>query len=411
MAEGESEKGADRKMEKNVLVIHGGGPTAVLNASLYGVIQSAKESGEISHVYGAIGGSEAILKERFLDLMQFPEETLKRLLTTPGTAIGSSRYALSEEDYARMPEIFAKWKIKYVLPTGGNGTMDTCGKIRRACEGTDIRVVGIPKTIDNDIAVTDHTPGYGSSARYLAEAVAEIGADVKSLPIHVCIIEAMGRNAGWITAASALAREKKGDAPHLIYLPERPFREEEFLEDVKRLYEELGGVVVVASEGLKKENGEPIVPPIFRSGRSVYYGDVGAYLAELVIRKLGIKARSEKPGICGRASIPLQSAVDREEAVLAGRTALESALAGQTGVMVSFVREASEDGSYRMHPGTVPIEEVMMYERKVPESYINERGNDVTEEFVSWCKPLADVHHREFIDFQEYYWERKGKRE
>ena len=221
----------------------------------------------------------------------------------------------------------------------------------------------------------------------------------------------MGRNAGWITAASALAREKKGDAPHLIYLPERPFREEEFLEDVKRLYEELGGVVVVASEGLKKENGEPIVPPIFRSGRSVYYGDVGAYLAELVIRKLGIKARSEKPGICGRASIPLQSAVDREEAVLAGRTALESALAGQTGVMVSFVREASEDGSYRMHPGTVPIEEVMMYERKVPESYINERGNDVTEEFVSWCKPLADVHHREFIDFQEYYWERKGKRE
>ncbi|WP_432626524.1 diphosphate--fructose-6-phosphate 1-phosphotransferase [Brotaphodocola sp.] len=398
-------------MEKNVLVIHGGGPTAVLNASLYGAVLAARESGEISHVYGAIGGSEAILKEDFLDLMQVPEEDLKRLLVTPGTAIGSSRYALSDEDYAKMPEIFGRWNIRYVLPTGGNGTMDTCGKIQKACENTGIRVVGIPKTIDNDIAVTDHTPGYGSAARYLAETVAEIGADVKSLPIHVCIVEAMGRNAGWITAASALAREKKGDAPHLIYLPERPFREEEFLEDVRRLHEKLGGVVVVASEGLKKENGEPIVPPLFRSGRSVYYGDVGAYLAELVIRKLGIKARSEKPGICGRASIPLQSAVDREEAVLAGRTAFEAAHSGQTGVMVSFVREDRADGSYRMHPGTVPIQEVMMYERKVPDSYINTRGNDVTDAFVSWCRPLADIKHREFIDFQESYWERKGKSE
>lgn len=396
-------------MEKNVLVIHGGGPTAVLNASLYGAVLAAKESGEISHVYGAIGGSEAVLKEDFLDLMQVPEEELKRLLVTPGTAIGSSRYALSEADYAKMPEIFERWNIRYVLPTGGNGTMDTCGKIQRACENTEICVVGIPKTIDNDIAVTDHTPGYGSAARYLAETVAEIGADVKSLPIHVCIVEAMGRNAGWITAASALAREKEGDAPHLIYLPERPFREEEFLEDVRRLHEKLGGVVVVASEGLRKENGEPIVPPLFRSGRSVYYGDVGAYLAELVIRKLGIKARSEKPGICGRASIPLQSAVDREEAVLAGRIAFEAAHSGQTGVMVSFVREDCADGSYRMHPGTVPIQEVMMYERKVPESYINERGNDVTDAFVAWCRPLADIEHREFIDFQEVYRKQKGK--
>ena len=330
----------------NVLVVHGGGPTPVINASLYGVLRQAEEYKDIDHVYGAIGGSQGILKERFLDLAGFSREKQELLLATPGTAIGSSRYALEQEDYEAMADIFRKYDIRYVLMNGGNGTMDTCGKVHRACAEAGVRVVGIPKTIDNDIAVTDHSPGFPSAARYIAQTVAEVGVDVKSLPIHVSIVEAMGRNAGWITAASVLARKKPGDAPHLIYLPERPFHEEEFLEDVKRLYEEKGGVVVVASEGLKGPDGEPIVPPIFRSGRSVYYGDVSAYLAELVIKRLGIKARSEKPGLCGRASMALQSPVDREEAILAGREALKAAVSGESGVMVGFVREETADGSY-----------------------------------------------------------------
>ncbi|MCI8268815.1 MAG: diphosphate--fructose-6-phosphate 1-phosphotransferase [Lachnospiraceae bacterium] len=393
----------------NVLVVHGGGPTAVINSSLYGVIQEAARCGEIEHVYGAIGGSEAILKERFLDLAAYPEEKLKLLLTTPATAIGSSRYALEQKDYEAMTAIFQKHDIKYVLLNGGNGTMDTCGKIHRACKDAGICVVGIPKTIDNDIAITDHTPGFGSAARYLAETVAEVGVDVKSLPIHVCVVEAMGRNAGWITASSALARKKPGDAPHLIYLPERPFHEEEFLEDVKRLYEEKGGVVVVASEGLKDESGKPIVPPIFQTGRSVYYGDVSAYLAELVIKKLGIKARSEKPGICGRASIALQSPVDRDEAVLAGREALKAAMRGEGGKMVGFIREETLDGSYQISVRMIPIEEVMLYERVVPEEYINERGNDVNEAFVEWCKPLTGAEVMEYIDFQDLYQEKRER--
>ncbi|MEW4414159.1 diphosphate--fructose-6-phosphate 1-phosphotransferase [Clostridium sp. AN503] len=390
-------------MAENVLVVHGGGPTAVINASLYGVIQQARESGIVDHVYGAVGGTEGVLKERFLDLMAYPEETLKLLLTTPASAIGSSRYALEPEDYAVMVEICRRHQITCVLLNGGNGTMDTCGRLYEACREAGIRVTGIPKTIDNDIAVTDHTPGYGSAARYLAETVAEVGADVKSLPIHVCIVEAMGRNAGWITAASVLARKKPGDAPHLIYLPERPFVETEFLEDVKRLYEEKGGVVVVASEGLKGEDGRPIVPPIFQTGRSTYYGDVSAYLAELVIRKLGIKARSEKPGICGRASIALQSPVDRAEAVLAGREALKAALNGESGVMAGFIREETGDGSYRIQVRMIPVSQVMMYERTVPDEYINERGNDVTDAFARWCKPLIGSEIRKFIDFQEIY--------
>lgn len=388
-------------MNGNVLVVHGGGPTAVINASLYGVIEEAKASGAVDKVYAAMGGSEGILKEDFLDLLQFPEERLKLLLETPATAIGSSRYALEQEDYEAMPAIFQKYNIKYVLLNGGNGTMDTCGKIYAACKESGVTVVGIPKTIDNDIAITDHTPGFGSAARYIAATTAEVGVDVKSLPIHVCVIEAMGRNAGWITAASALARKNPGDAPHLIYLPERVFHEEEFLEDVKRLYEEKGGVVVVASEGLKGADGEPIVPPIFKSGRATYYGDVSAHLASLVIRKLGIKARSEKPGICGRASIAWQSPVDQAEAVLAGREALKAAMEGVGGVMIGLIRDNTEDGSYSVHVERIPIREVMMYERTIPENYINERGNDVTQEFVDWCRPLIGPELRDFIDFHD----------
>ena len=390
-------------MSANVLVVHGGGPTAVINSSLYGVLEEARQCGCIDKVYGAIGGSEAILREHFLDLLQFPEEKLELLLHTPATAIGSSRYALEPEDYGAMSAIFKKHDIRYVLLNGGNGTMDTCGKIYEACRQEDIHVVGIPTTIDNDIAITDHTPGYGSAARFIAASTAEVGADVKALPIHVCVMEAMGRNAGWITAASALARRKPGDAPHLIYLPERPFREDEFLEDVKRLYEEKGGVVVVASEGLKNEKGEPIVPPIFKTGRATYYGDVSSYLANLVIRKLGIKARSEKPGICGRSSIAWQSPVDREEAVLAGRKALQAAMDGENGVMVGFIRENAPDGTYHVRAATIPIREVMLYERVLPDTYINDRGNDVTEEFVTWCRPLIGPELQEFVDFKEDY--------
>lgn len=387
-------------MSQNVLVVHGGGPTAVINASLYGVIEEAKRNKEVGKVYGAIGGTGAIFSETFMDLTRFPEEKLKLLLHTPASAIGSSRYPLYEEDYQKMAEIFRKHEIKYVLLNGGNGTMDACGHIYEVCKELDIRVVGIPKTIDNDIAMTDHSPGYGSAARYIATTAYEVGEDVKSLPIHVCIIEAMGRNAGWITAASALARRKQGDAPHLIYLPERVFHEEEFLEDVAALHKKQGGVVVVVSEGLHDEQGESIVPPIFKTDRAVYYGDVSAHLANLVVRKLGIKARSEKPGLCGRASVLLQSSIDREEARLAGAMALRSAVEGHSGVMVAFRREPGT--VYQMKPELVPIEKVMLYERTMPEEYINERGNDVTQEFVEWCRPLIGEELPEFLNFKDY---------
>lgn len=396
-------------MKNNVLVVHGGGPTSVMNASLYGVLKEAERHSQIGAVYGAIGGVEGILKENLLNLSEF-QGAKELLLHTPGSAIGSSRYPVTEEDYNKTPIILKKYNIKYILPNGGNGTMDTCGKIYKSCIEagyTDIKVVGIPKTIDNDIAITDHTPGFGSAARYLAATVREVAEDVKSLPIHVCIIEALGRNAGWITAASVLARRKKGDAPHLIYTPERPFKEEEFLTDVKKLYDKLGGVVVVVSEGLKKEDGTPVVDPIYKTDRAVYYGDVSAHLANLVIKCLGIKARNEKPGLCGRASIAWQSPVDCQEAQLAGEKALEAAIKGHTGVMIGFKREKTEDGSYKIGIIEIPIEKVMLLEKTLPDEYINVRGNDITEEYIKWLQPLVGPKFEEFLDFKEYYKEKE----
>ena len=277
--------------------------------------------------------------------------------------------------------------------------MDTCGKLYKTCQhkGLDIKVMGIPKTMDNDIAITDHSPGFGSAAKYIAQSVKEVCADVKGLPIHVVVIEASGRNAGWITAASALAADEDGVGPDLIYLPERPFDEEKYIEDIKKLLETKSGIVVVASEGLKNAEGQPIVEPIFKVGRATYFGDVSAHLANLVIKRLGYKARGEKPGLLGRASIPLQSSVDREEAELAGKLACEAVLNGTAGKMVAFRRVSTEP--YKMEPFLVDIDEVMMYERTMPDEFINEEGNGVTEAFKEWCRPLLGEKLPEMVSF------------
>lgn len=386
-------------MSANLLVVHGGGPTAVINSTLYGVIKEAKVHEEIDNVFGAIGGMEGIVRENFKDIGNVPDEKLELLLTTPGSAIGSSRYAVSDEEYLRLPEIFKKHGIGYVLFNGGNGTMDTCGKVHRACIEAGIKVVGIPKTIDNDISAIDHAPGFGSAAKYISESVAEAGQDVRSLPIHVSVIETMGRNAGWITAASAAARKNKGDAPHIILVPERPFDEDKFLAEVERLHKMYGGVVVAVSEGLTDMEGKSIVPPIFQTGRSVYFGDVSAHLAGLIIRKLGIKARNEKPGLLGRSSMALVSETDRQEAILVGREAVKAAVSGVSGAMVGICRKPGE--SYGIETPLIPIDKVMLHEMKLPDRYISEDGMDVTDEFLDWLRPIIGDGIPEYASFRD----------
>lgn len=383
----------------NALVVHGGAPTAVINSSLYGVVEEAKRQKGIGKLYAAIGGSGGILKEEFLDLKTIGEEKLKLLLETPASAIGTSRDALKEDDYKKIVDVIKKYEIRYVFFNGGNGSMDACARIYRTCREnqTDITIIGIPKTMDNDIVITDHAPGFGSAARYMAAVTNEISQDIQALPIHVCIVEAMGRNAGWVTAASALAREA-GGGPDLIYLPEIPFDEDAFLRDVKWLYEKKGGVLVVVSEGLRNHEGVSIVPPVMKIGRSVYYGDVGAYLAQMVIQKLGIKARNEKPGLCIRVSMEYQSDVDRKEAVLAGKEAVRAAVSGENGVMVGFRRIPGDE--YQIQTVMIPLEEVMMKERSMPRNYINSVGNDVTDDFLEWCRPLIGRPLRRFVSFR-----------
>ena len=385
-------------MAENLLIVHGGGPTAVMNGSLYGAIKEAKKSDEIGHIYGANNGTGGFLKKDFLELENVPEEKLKLLLQTPGTAIGTSRDPIEQEHYEKMADILEEENIKYVLFNGGNGTMDTCGKLHKTCQkrGLDVKVMGIPKTTDNDIAVTDHSPGFGSAARYMAACTQEFAADVRSLPIHVVVMEASGRNAGWITASSALAGEK-GYAPDLIYLPERAFDEDKFIEDVKKLLEKKSGILVVASEGLTDKEGKPIVKPVFKTERATYFGDVSSHLANLVIQKLGYKARGEKPGLLGRASIFMQSQVDIEEAQMAGELACRAALDGESGKMVAFSRVS--ENPYEMKPFLVDIDEVMMYERKMPDEFINEEGNGVTQAFLDWCRPLIGEELPDMISF------------
>ncbi|HHV09161.1 MAG TPA: diphosphate--fructose-6-phosphate 1-phosphotransferase [Clostridiales bacterium] len=385
-------------MERNILIVHGGGPTAVMNASLYGAVKEAGKYAELTHIYAAKNGTGGFLREELIELENTPEADLALLLQTPGSAIGTSRDEIEQEDYEKMTEILVKKKIHYVLFNGGNGTMDTCGKLYKTClkKGLDIKVMGIPKTIDNDISITDHSPGYGSAARFLAQSVKEVCADVKGLPIHVAVVEALGRNAGWITAASALAGED-GIGPDLIYLPERPFEADRFIEDVRKLLEKKKGIVVVASEGLKNAKGEPVVEPVFRTERAIYFGDVSAHLANLVIKRLGYKARSEKPGLLGRASIALQSPVDREEARLAGEIACRAAMQGESGKMVAFRRISTEP--YVMEPFLADIDEVMMHERTMPDEYINSEGNGVTESFKEWCRPLIGGELPKMVSF------------
>ena len=369
-----------------LLIAHGGAPTSVINASLYGAVMEARKSGLVDGILGADHGSGGILAERFRDLGALTDAQLEALRVSPASAIGTSRTPLEAADYEQMARILQKHDIRYVLFTGGNGSMDTCARLSRACEGTGIVVGGIPKTIDNDIDLTDHAPGYASAARFAAQTMLEIASDVASLPIHVCIVEYMGRNAGWITAASTLAREEADDAPHMVLLPEVPFEEDKFLAKVRELWDRRHGVVVAVSEGICLADGTPVAPPVFTAGRATYYGAVSQYLCSLVIKKLGIKSRCEVPGILGRCCTEMVSPLDREEAEAMGALAARTVLSGKGGYMAALKRVS--DDPYKCEEILVPVEELALHERVFPREWVAKDGFDVTDDFRSWCRPL-----------------------
>jgi len=380
----------------NLIIAQGGGPTAVINASLAGVVAEAQKHPEIGRIYAGRGGIEGAMKEKFIDLTDMSVRDIERLKLTPSSAVGSCRYKVTEKDHDRIIEVLRKHDIKYFFYNGGNDSMDTCNKVSKIAG--DISVIGVPKTIDNDLAVTDHCPGFGSAARYAATTTLEYGLDIRALPIHVGIIEIMGRNAGWLVAATALARTQGFAAPHLIYFPERAFDRQKFVADVKAAQAKYGyGIVVAVSEGICYADGKPVADSgmVDGFGHKIPGGTAQA-LSNILLQE-GIKSRAEKPGLVGRASKLTIAQCDVEEAFEVGKVAVKSVVAGKSGFMVGYKRISSNP--YQIGYELIELEKVANVENVLPDNYINAEGNDVTDAFVEYCKPLIGGELGDYFKF------------
>jgi ATP-dependent phosphofructokinase / diphosphate-dependent phosphofructokinase len=371
------------------LVAHSGGPTAVINASLLGVVEEARRQAEIGSVWGAVDGVQGMLSGTFLDLLAQPEGTLNAVAHTPASALGTSRLQVGQPELEQILQKFRAHDIRYFFYTGGNGSMGTANQLAAMARdaGIELSVIGIPKTIDNDLAETDHSPGYATAARFQACAVRDIGADNRALPGQVEIVEALGRNAGWLAAATALARHREDDPPHLIYLPENPLPLPRLLDDVDRVFQRLNRCVVTVCEGQLDEHGEPFGADVRPGSRASLAMNLGHRLAMLITQRLKIRARSEKPGLLGRVSLAERSARDWEEARLCGQMAVRVACEGAHGAMVTLVREPGIE--YSVSTRLVTLERVAHIERPVPAAWIGPAGNDVTSEFYSYAEPLV----------------------
>ena len=383
------------ELEGNCLVAQSGGPTSVINASLAGVVAEALNHECIEEIYGGVNGVLGILNEQLVDLAAETQQTIRALRHTPGAALGTCRFKLkSQQDYDRVLQVFEAHNIRYFFYAGGNDSQDTADKISKLAQerGYDLRVIGIPKTIDNDLVTTDHTPGYGSVIKYIATTVKEIACDNAAMGQYdlVQIIEVMGRNAGWIAAGAALAksRDEPNAAPHLIYLPEVAFSAEKFISDVQHVLQKEKYCVVVVGEGLVDADGN-FVSTASASADAFGHsqlGGAGEYLRGLVEETLQIKARAVSLGMAQRAAVHCSSQTDNDEAYLAGQAAVEAAIAGETDKMITLVRGDGE--TYTCETGLTPLAEIANGVKKLPESWINEDGVSMNFNFYKYALPL-----------------------
>lgn len=388
-------------MTKNIIVGQSGGPTAVINGSLYGVVaEGLKHPDRIGRVYGMINGIEGFLQGHMMDIGSLDQTNeLEMVRTTPGAYLGSCRYKLPESlEDAVYPQLFQKFEelgIGYFFYIGGNDSMDTVSKLSRYAQtiGSDIRFIGVPKTIDNDLVETDHTPGYGSAAKYVATVVREISADatVYDNKQSVTIVEIMGRHAGWLTAASILARKFEGDNPVLIYVPEVAFDQEAFIAKVTESLKHTPNLVVCISEGIHDEDGTFICEYSSEVGTDTFGHKMltgsGKYLENLVKERLGVKVRSIELNVCQRCSCAHLSRVDLDESENAGIFAVLSALAGETGKMINFIR--NKRVPYELSYGTADVNIICNQEKTVPLEWIIADGSDISNEFIDYVRPLT----------------------
>ena len=384
-----------------------GGPTSVINASAYGVIRTALDNPDITAVYGAAHGIKGVLNDQLYDMGEEDEKELEFLLNTPSSELGSCRYKIADPDvddtdYKRILEIFKKYDVRYFFYNGGNDSMDTCAKISRfmAKSGYECRVMGVPKTIDNDLFGTDHCPGFASAAKYIASSCAEVYKDARVYDTGmVTIIEIMGRHAGWLAASAALAGVV-GCAPDLIYLPEVDFDMDKFLKDVTEIYKREGNCIVAVSEGIHYADGS-FVSEAKTSATDGFghaqLGGLAALLANIVKEKTGAKVRGIELSLLQRCGAHLASQTDIEESFQAGKAAVEAAVAGETDKMVGFAC-TRENGQYACQTKLFDLSSVANYEKKVPLEWINQEGNGVTQGFIDYALPLIQGENRRVVE-------------
>jgi 6-phosphofructokinase len=372
-----------------LLVLQGGGPTPVVNASLFGVIDEAGKSAKFSQVLGARFGVEGLLKSDFVDLSSVSRAEIERLRTTPGASLGTTRYKPTDADLGRIRDILASNEIRNVLLIGGNGSLRGADAIAGALKDAGVCVIGIPKTVDNDICCTDRSPGFGSAARYVAQSVRDLGMDVRSLPQPVSIFETMGRGTGWLAAASILAKIDDAHAPHLVYLPERLFDVDRFIGDIDNVVRRLGWAVAVVSEGIRDARG-PIYEVAEASQRDALDrplpGGVAAHLASLVTKRLNIRCRWEAPGLCGRSSALHVSTVDRADAECVGRHAVRAAIERQTAQMVALLPLAGQDEPARCE---LVLLSRVRGDRAFPTEWMCDDNTSVSPAFVQYARRLV----------------------
>lgn len=384
-------------LKGNAIFGQSGGPSAVINSSAAGVFTEALKSDAIKNVYGALHGIVGILNEDFIDIGQESKKQIKLLRGMPASILGSCRYKLADydedpTDYETILRVFKKYDIRYFFYNGGNDSMDTCDKISKFLDdqGYECRVIGVPKTIDNDLAVTDHTPGYGSAAKFVATTTMEMFLDSRVYNRGMIIVlEVMGRHAGWLTAATALAA-KKGYGSELIYLPEIPFDFDEMLEDVERIYTKSQNVMIAVSEGVKTADGKIIPESVGKVEIDAFghkqMGGTANVLAQRLGQELGSKVRGIELSLLQRSGSHIASGVDIDEAFLAGQEAVKAALAGATDVMIGFERPLK--GPYECLIRQIPLRDVANHEKMLPREWINEAGNHVLDPFIDYALPL-----------------------
>lgn len=382
------------KLQGKVLVAQGGGPTAVINQSVVGAVLESRKFAQVTHVYGALHGVRGVVHEDFLDLTEATTHNLESVAQTPSSGLLSTRDKPDEKYCHNIFEVCRKYDIRYFFYVGGNDSADTCRIVNEEAKKAayDLRVIHVPKTIDNDLLVTDHCPGYGSAAKFVAQAFAGADLDNRSLPgVYIGIV--MGRHAGFLTAAAGLAKKYPDDGPHLIYVPERPFNRDSFIADVKAAYEQYGRCVVAASEGIVDENHRPIIEQ-FNGGERDAHGNVqlsgtgalGDLLGDWVKQFTGIKrVRSDTLGYLQRSFLGCVSRVDQFEAREVGEKAAQYAIWHDLDGSVAIRRV----GDYAVEYFLTPLETVARKSRSMPDEYINERGNGITDAFIHYARPLA----------------------